>query len=42
MNPLAVALLLIGIVLVVSAFRDKQDNVISAITGKRYGDASIK
>jgi len=42
MNPLALALLGIGLLLVIVGFRGHQDNLIAAITGKAYGKSTLK
>lgn len=41
MNPIAVVLLLVALVLIIVGFRGKQDNLITAISGKKYGKATL-
>lgn len=41
MNPLAVMFILIGGVLLIVAFRNNQDNLISGLAGKPFGSSSL-
>lgn len=41
MNPWGVVYLIVGIILLVIAWKGSQDNVISALTGKPYGSSTL-
>lgn len=41
MNPIAVVILLVAILFITVGFKGKQDNLISAITGKKYNQSSL-
>lgn len=41
MNPVAFFLVFVGILLIVSGFRGHSDNIISAVTGSKYGKATL-
>lgn len=41
MNPFAIALAIIALTMLVVGFRGKQDNLIAAVTGKKYGNSSL-
>lgn len=42
MNPIAVALLLIGALFIIVGFKGKQDNLIATATGKPYGSSTLR
>jgi hypothetical protein len=42
MNPLAWALILIGVLLMVAGFRNHQENLLSAVIGKPVGKTTLK
>jgi len=42
MNPVGGVILLLGLLLAVAGFKDKQDNLIAAVTGKQYGRSTLK
>lgn len=41
MNPVAVVLILIAAVFIIAGFKGKQDNLISALTNKHYGNGTL-
>ena len=41
MNPVGGVILLLGLLLAVAGFKDKQDNLIAAVTGKQYGRSTL-
>lgn len=42
MNPVAVFIAIVALVLLITGFRGKQDNLIAAITGKPYGSSTLQ
>jgi hypothetical protein len=42
MNPWALLLLLVAVVLVIVAWRGSQDNVVAAIIGRQYGNSTVR
>ena len=42
MNPWAFVILVVAIVLIILAWKGTQDNVISAIIGRPYGNTQLK
>lgn len=42
MNPLAILFVFLGLALVVIGFKGKGDNLIAGVTGKQYGQSTLK
>lgn len=42
MNPVAVTLIGLGLLLIVVGFRNNQDNLIATATGKPYGKSTLR
>ena len=42
MNPWAVVLALVALVIGIAAAKGKQDDLVAAIIGKQYGDSTLK
>jgi hypothetical protein len=42
MNPWAFILFIIAIVIGIAAAKGKQDDLVAAITGKKYGDSNLQ
>ena len=42
MNPGALVILFIALVLIVVAWKGTQDNVIAAVIGRQYGNSTIR
>lgn len=42
MSPLAMLLILVGVLLAVVGFKDKQETLLSAVTGKTVGKSTLK
>lgn len=41
MNPVAVVLIFVAAVMIVVGYKGKQDTLITAISGKRYGNTAL-
>lgn len=41
MNPIALLMLAVGLLMLIVAFKGKQDNLITAVTGKSYGSSTL-
>lgn len=41
MNPVAVVLILVAVVMIIVGYKGKQDTLISAIKDKRYGNTGL-
>lgn len=41
MNPIAIVLIIIALTLIIVGFKGKQDNLISAILNRKFGNSTL-